>query len=169
MNWASAKLRRCGEDPKHGKMGTDVNELRFERWRLQCDPESTRRALAGCVGSPEPCGCTECRNFAAARHLIYPPIALQLFERLGIDAACKSEIYYGAPMAAGLHIYGGWFHCIGTVEEGPDADALVTEGFKLGFTTHLGLAPPAFGDAPLVQLEFEAMAPWVLGTSGVIP
>lgn len=170
--------RRCGEDQQHGETGTGVNELRFERWRLQCDPEATRRALAGCAGSPEQCRCTECRNFAAARHLIYPPTALQLFEHLGINATCESEIYYCAPDPAGLHVYGGWFHFIGTLAAGPDAMVTVTETmgrldllpvaerFKLGFTTHLGLVPSCFGDAPTVQLEFEATVPWVLATRG---
>ena len=157
-----------------------MKELRFERWRLQCQPEATRRTLAGCVGSPEPCDCKACRNFAAARHLIYPPTALQLFAHLGINATCESEIYSWAPDPAGRHIDGGWFHFIGTLLDGPDAMVTVTETmrrrdllpvaerFKLGFTTHLGLVPPCFGDAPTVQLEFEATVPWVLATRGVL-
>ena len=44
----------------------------------------------------------------------------------------------------------------------------IAERFKLGFTTRLGLVPPCFGDAPTVQLEFDATVPWVLATPGVL-
>lgn len=154
--------------------GTSVEPVPFRAWRLRCDPAATRRALVGCVGSPERCGCLHCRNFAAARHVIYPPVARQLFERLGLDAACESEIVYGGPDTHGLHVYGGWFHFVGVLEAGPDALGpkgpgphpivleVITERFKLGYTTHLGLVPASFGAAPVVQLEFEASVPWVL-------
>lgn len=160
--------------------------VEFRGWRLRCDPAATRDARRDCVGAPERCGCLHCRNFAAARARAYPPAARALFARLGVDARCESEVYYGGPIGAGLHLYGGWFHFVGMLDVGPEALGprrpgrgetgphplvLVPLGdrFRLGFTTRLGLVPAAFGAASVVQLEFEATLPWVLDTPPSAP
>jgi hypothetical protein len=140
-----------------------MEEVQFGPWRLLVDGEATRRAYAGRIGSPESCGCVECRNFAANRNLAYPAAALDLFARLGIDPQVESEIYYQGPVEGGRHSYGGWFHFIGRIEDDSFAIQPVGERFSLFFTNKaVGLVPAAFGDGPVVQLEFYAEVPWVL-------
>jgi hypothetical protein len=145
--------------------------VEFGRWRLRCDPEATRRAYAGVpVGAPESCGCTPCRNFAAAREWAYPAEALALFESLGISPDREAEVYHLARVSPGWHKYGGVLHLVGAMEAGEDAlrpdgavDLEAVDGrFSLGFTAQAALVPPSFEGLPLVQLEFLADVPWVL-------
>jgi hypothetical protein len=69
----------------------------------------------------------------AARHQAYPSEALAIFEQLGIDNRKESEIWHTHRDEFGLHHYGGFFHLVGTIESGKDADswgrALSTRAF----------------------------------------
>ena len=64
---------------------------------------------------------------------------------------------------------------VGAIEGGKDAMVMVNghgtydlerigEDFDLGFTSNIALVPTAFGDNPIVQLEFQTRIPWVLNT-----
>jgi hypothetical protein len=102
---------------------------------------------------------------------------LALLTQLGINHSCESEVYHLARLPTGLHLYGGWFHCVGSIQSGEDALRLtsgsggtvdlepVSGGFKLGFTRELGLVPESFKNLPLVQIEFLAEVPWALTTA----
>jgi hypothetical protein len=68
------------------------------------------------IGGPEACGCSHCRNFAAARCQIYPAEVLSLFEELGTDFSKESEVYQMDRLESGLHLFDGWFHCVGRIE-----------------------------------------------------
>jgi hypothetical protein len=113
-------------------------------------------------------------NFAAARTQIYPAQVLALFEKLGISPNREVEVYHMARLSSGRHLYGGWFHFVGSILSGseawkqvgenlrqPDLEE-VDENFSLGFTSRLGLVREVFAGSPLVQLEFAAKVPWVL-------
>jgi hypothetical protein len=152
-----------------------MNTIRFGRWELSCDPESTRKAYAALSqGSPEKCGCEPCLNFAAARDQIYAPDVRALFANLGISSNREAEIYYMARLESGRHLYGGWFHFVGTIVSGADAAKQVgertwqpdlertTDDFSLGFSSRVALVRKPFAGLPLVQLEFTARVPWVL-------
>jgi hypothetical protein len=141
------------------------------RWHVCWDPAATRQAYeAVFTGSPEECGCCYCRNFAAARGLAYPPEALSLFDRLGIDPRKEAEIWECCRLDSGLRCYGGFFHFVGSIEVGADAmrpgGALelepLTKHFSWGLTSNVSLVRPPFAGLPLVQLEFSAQVPWVL-------
>lgn len=149
--------------------------IRFARWELSCDPESTRKAYAAVsIGGPEECGCQPCLNFAAARDQIYRPEVLALLEKLGVPPNREAEIYHMARLKSGRHLYGGWFHFVGSIISGADAAKQVAENiwqpdlaeaseyFSLGFSSRLGLVRESFRGIPLVQLEFTAQVPWVL-------
>ncbi len=149
--------------------------VRFARWELECDPEATRAAYAKRpIGAPEECGCQGCRNFAAARHKVYPPEIIILFERLGVTPAREAEICHYGPGPSELHTYGGWFHMIGRIiggskpGQGSPGSGLtfdfeqVNEHFSLGFSEELALVPEAFNGRALTQIEFMAQVPWVL-------
>ena len=157
--------------------GINVPSMVFGRWGINADAESTRKAYASVLlGGPEECGCEPCLNFAAARAQIYPADVIALFEKLGISPNREVEIYHMARLASGKHLYGGWFHFVGSILSGADAAKQVAENlwqpdlerisqnFNLGFSSRVALARKTFAALPLVQLEFTAEVPWVLTT-----
>jgi hypothetical protein len=154
-----------------------MESVRFGGWQLSCDPESTRKAYAAVqTGGPEECGCKPCLNFIAARYQIYDPDVLALLGRLGISPNREVEIYHMARLESGRHLYGGWFHFVGSIVSGDDAAEKVSENiwrpnleengeyFSLGFSSKRELVREPFAGLPLVQLEFIAKVPWVLPT-----
>jgi len=106
----------------------------------------------------------------AARPAVYPVEFTQLLSVLGIATDRESEIWHGGEVAPGRHFYGGWFHFVGEVTEGPDCLrdsgsielAELSSGFSVGLTQRLGLVPDTFATSNVVQLEFSAEVPWVL-------
>lgn len=159
-----------------------VTRIVFRRWELDCDPTATARIYSQLTsGAPERCGCAPCRNFAAVRKQVYPESVLRLFEELGIAFDREAEVYHNCRIEPGKHNYGGWLHFIGTIAAGSDASRQmspnawtfdledVTDRFKLGFTRRLGLVNKLFQESPVVQLEFQAIVPWVLAESEPIP
>jgi len=152
-----------------------MESINFGRWKLTCDPESTRKAYAVVpMGSPEECGCEPCLNFIAARQQIYKPDVLELFRKLGISHDREVEIYHMARLGPGRHLYGGWFHLVGSIVSGADAARQIAENtwqphlektsdsFSLGFRSQIELVRPPFKNLPLVQLEFTVEVPWIL-------
>lgn len=148
-----------------------MDQINFGRWRLEYDVQATRQASASIAnGAPESCGCLYCRNFIAARDRAYPPEALQLFDRLGIDPAREAEVYQLAKTQPGRHFYGGFFHFVGQIVRGADALSPsgavelepMNEWFSLGFTAAVSLIPSGLKDLPVVQLEFMTTVAWVL-------
>ena len=155
-----------------------MDQVHFGPWEILCEPLATRRAYSAIpAGGPEQCGCDPCVNFAAARDRIYPPEALQLFEQLGISMSREVEVYHLARLDSGLHLYGGWFHFVGSIASGPDAGKQISgenrppdfvhlnEHFTLGFSTKIALARKPFVVHSLVQLDFTAECPWVISKS----
>ncbi len=157
-----------------------MQSIRYGRWEIECNLEATRKAYASVSRSgPEECGCALCRNFAAARAQVYPAGVLRLFEALGISPNREIEIYHMSCLAPGQHLYGGWFHFVGSILSGADAWKQVaehvwqpdledlSENFSLGFSSRVALVRPPFAGLPLVQLEFTAKVRWVLASPEV--
>ena len=155
-----------------------MESINFGRWKLTCDPESTRKAYAVVpMGSPEECGCEPCLNFASARDQIYGHDIRTLLEKLGVSPNREVEIYHLGRLESGRHLYGGWFHFVGSIVSGADAAKQVaentwqpdleetSENFSLGFSSQLELVREPFAGLPLVQLEFSAKVPWILATA----
>jgi hypothetical protein len=79
-----------------------------------------------------------------------------------------------AGLKSGRHLYGGWFHFVGSLISGADAAKKVaehtwqpdlqkiSEHFSLGFSSRSQLVRPPFKDLPLVQVEFTTEVPWIL-------
>ena len=137
----------------------------FGEWQYRCDRIATidayQRAAESGSGS---CSCAGCRNFVAARPQVFPAPFLALLDSMGIDPIKDGEVYHIARRSPGRHIYGGWYHFVGTLEVGGDFAAV---NFGHGFTAYLCLASaPALNTLlgqPLVQLEFQTDdVPWVL-------
>lgn len=125
------------------------------------------------------CTCDDCRNFADSFPAPFPPEALALFQRLGIEARYPSEVVHYNRIQPERHYYGGWFHVIGELLEGEaqvDAHynridehgnrvrdfAPLGTGFELRFSTRWQPMPEVFAGRPTVALEFFTAAPWVL-------
>jgi len=149
--------------------------VQFGRWTLSGDYDVTRAAYAAIsVGGPEERGCTHCLNFAAQRSKVYPAIVLELFEKLGIQSNREAEIYHMARLETGNHLYGGWFHFVGSILSGTDAAKQIaknlwqpdlesqSEFFSLVFSARTGLVRDPFKGLPLVQFEFTAKILWVI-------
>jgi hypothetical protein len=152
-----------------------MTTAKFRRWRIEYDAEATRNAYAQVLqGCPERCGCDPCKNFAAARGYAYPTEIRAFFELLGIDINKEPEVYHNCRLENGLHSYGGWFHFIGSIENGRDAwkqiaensqqfdPEQVTDQFAVGLTRRTALIPASFGEQQVVQIEFETKIPWVI-------
>ncbi len=140
-----------------------MSEVRIQGWLLECDLEATRRAYALIsIGDPETCGCLYCQNFVAARSLAYPEAALWLYELLGINHSREAETYEVGTDEDGLHLYGGWHHFVGRIDEYSGVALYLTEQFSISFHESRSCAEPVFDNQPLVQVEFFTRIPWVL-------
>ena len=144
--------------------------LQIGRWSVRCDPELTRQLYART--SAIACECADCANFRAAGEEAFPLPFLHLLQQFGIDSAKPAKLCHfgtsGEPMPTQ-----GWFHFVGHLDGGADAwrqtnetthslDAEPFPGMKsAGFTARLSQVPAPFEGQPLVQLEFEAIVPWV--------
>jgi len=93
---------------------------------------------------------------------------------MGASIDKESEIYHTTILPSGLHLYGGWFHVIGSIVSGGDAEVMTGphsskfemdkygEHFWVGPTCKNHLLPKTFPALPVVQLEFQAEVPWVI-------
>ena len=147
--------------------------VRFGRWTLRAEPEKTRAAYAGLVAASERCGCNICKNWEAARVDVFGDEARALFAELGVDYTREIAVVHTHRIARGRHAYEGWFHVFGVMESGRDAyvprgDLFAVElepcgeTLSLGFTARLRGVSSAWVNAPMVQLEFAAIVPWLL-------
>jgi hypothetical protein len=147
--------------------------VQFYRWSLRVRPEVTRAMLADDFFGAERCSCDGCRNFVAARELVYPAEFRERLALLGIDRRRETEVY-GFPPVDGLAEYGGWFNFAGTIESGDDALRTgeggsytfeleaINDRFGIAVTTHTAIIRPEAWGHPVLQLEFRARVPWVI-------
>jgi hypothetical protein len=149
--------------------------IHFGRWQVSTDREATKQAYAAISRSgSETCPCKPCLNFLAAREHVYPADVLGLFETLGISFDRECEIYHMARLSSGKHLYGGWFHFVGSIVSGADAAQQIGENlwqpslekvnddFTLGFSSRIALPESPFFGKPIVQVEFTANVPWLI-------
>ena len=140
-----------------------MTKIQYRDWIFDCDVEATHRAYERILtGGLEECHCSECRNFLEQRESVIPDEVMSLFGQLGINHKRDAEIYHTARLESGLHLYGGWFHFIGSILKQPNGPANVVEHFTIDFLPSRALAAKSFEDQPLVQVEITAEVPWVL-------
>ena len=148
--------------------------IEMHKWAVRCEPDLTREAYALIdSGGAEICGCEECFNFAASRHLLYTPDVLALFDSLGVDPLLEADARHCACLGAGRHGYTARFYLVGEIADGPattvarhgacDESSLEPAGggICVGFSVGAGDAPEAFSGLPVVCLEVSVVAPWV--------
>lgn len=78
----------------------------------------------------------------------------------------------------GTHLYGGFYHIVGRIIEGPngwipanEGSEVVTPhyvtqyGLEIGFSKDVALVPEGF-PSPVIQFEFQMNVPWLLSEQG---
>lgn len=161
-------------DPSRMWFDGDMLTVELRKWSVTCEPDLTREAYAQIdSGGAERCGCEECFNFAAVRHLIYPPDLLELFECMGIDPLLEADVEYRCPVSNGQHGYCARFFLVGRIASGPTtttaqhgsslAPSLEETGgsVAVGFSQEPDALPNAFHGLPTVCFEVAIVAPWV--------
>ncbi len=148
-----------------------MKTLTYETWSLNYDDMLTRKLFRDVVSGPEECACDPCKNLVLSREQIYPKDLMTMLDRLGIDYQKETELCYFNRVKPGWHFYKGWFHFVGQIQEAPDdggkgiygcvPDA---ESFAWSFRDKPDFVPKAFGEHPVVQLDWVALVPWLLDT-----
>jgi hypothetical protein len=137
----------------------------FGEWHYTCDRDATVAAYSRVsMGYTAACTCNGCRNFVAARSKAFPPSFMDLLDSLGIDPTKDAEIYHTARMSPGKHLYGGWFHFVGSLEvTGDFAPVEMGDGFSVWMCRSASQCLDGLKGLPLVQVELSATAvPWCL-------
>lgn len=139
-----------------------MTQITYRDWILDCDVEATRAGYETISqGGAESCNCSGCQNFLAQRDSIYPAEVVDLFDRLGVNYKRDAETYHTARLAAGVHLYGSWFHFVGAMAKEPIGPATL-DNLTIDFIPHNALAAKAFENQPLVQIEITVKLSWVL-------
>ena len=141
-------------------------EIAYRGWRLAVDPDSTRQVYRHMrAGGADSCSCMTCLNWVAGRRRFFPREAIRFFEGIGVDYRKEVEVYDLGRMQPGLHFYGGWFHFIGAIHAKSHGPIRITSWFSISkFSRARDLADERFGSRPLVQIDFAATVPWLLGS-----
>jgi hypothetical protein len=162
-------------------MRTVVDLVTYKKWAFRVDREATLQAYSAVAkGGPDECGCLYCRNFVAARELVYPGEFRALLERLGIDYRKESEVWEVSPDKSRIRFYSGLFHFIGAIASGDrheppcrvtlrqtnttltDGSEPIGDSFAFVFSNRRDLVRAPFKGHNLVQMDFFVEVPWVL-------
>lgn len=139
-------------------------DMRFGQWEYECDVEATKAAYARTPsGGADECRCTGCENYRRVRDDVFDPRARELLAALGIDYRKESEAYHLTRVRDRVHRYGGWFHFVGTLTATGDFPHVpMTPSLSMSMTTAHAPALSELKGKPLVQVEFDALVPWVI-------
>jgi hypothetical protein len=140
---------------------------------LDCDVEATLAAFSAYTPKlPWTCSCSGCRNYRAAKDLIYTDRVLSFFAQFGIDTTKPAEIYEGGLIGDVFHC-AAWFHFVGSIVHADrepagtariftEAAVDISDVVKVDFNDRRSLLPDSFKGQPVVQLECEFKIPWLL-------
>lgn len=133
---------------------------------LEVDVETTRAFYANRPLWSQTCGCSYCRNFVSACSIGRLPEQLRsTLESFGIEPSRdEGEIWQYNDNEDGTHLYGGFYHVVGTiVSENLNRENSQDE-IHFSFSAKLDLLSADFPQ-PAIQVEFAANIPWVLPES----
>ncbi|MDN4593025.1 hypothetical protein [Polycladomyces subterraneus] len=148
-----------------------MKEIRIKDWLLKVDVEQTERIYSQLCTFAESCGCLYCRNYTEVAKRFSIEL-LAFFQSLGIDPTkCAGEIMEFGKLENEMHHYGGWYHFVGEIVDGPDCmvppenwnkiNLIKIDSFTMGFTKEVQLVSSNFPES-VVQLEFVSTIPWIL-------
>lgn len=151
--------------------------ITFRDWEFEIDRASTRLVYDQVNKSgAESCGCSDCRNYIANRHSVFPQDVRNLFVNVGIDYTKEVDVSVFENKRDGSRFISGFFHFLGRLLRGKDyRRPSGTGGFSIELTPvndkfSIGFAPQssmAYFDRgrDLVQIDFTTVIPWVLAES----
>lgn len=154
----------------------------FGKYTVDIDVEKTREIYRTLPTTGQACGCDGCENFERAVDVL-PAEVRSFFEALGVDPKRVTECYVNCRMADDTLYYGGFCHLCGTLVHGesafvkdsptssyydPDRAYHICKDFCVSFQEECHLLEKVF-EAPVLQLDFEAMIPWVLDKENTYP
>jgi hypothetical protein len=144
-----------------------MKTLLYESWVIEYDDVLTRSIYNDLTSGTENCGCQLCINFSHARGSVYPDSFKKMLDQLGIDAEKETEICQFNRLSPGWHLYAGWFHFVGTIKKAPSDELTYKQvpdesDFSWYFRSKKDLLPKAFGQNPVVQLNWIGKVPWVI-------
>ena len=139
-----------------------MTQITYRDWVLECDVRATCAGYETIsAGGAETCDCSGCQNFLAQRDTVYPAEVLGLFNELGVNYKRDAETYHMARLEPGVHLYGAWFHFVGSIVKEPVGPATLGN-FTIDFIPNNDLAAKAFENQRLVQIETTVKLRWVL-------
>ena len=166
-----------------------MQTIHFRQWTFRCDPDETRRIYALLAQRLSErggmaCSCPRCRNFFQARdrERVFPGEVLSLFESLGIDYKCETELLSLRPHSSGAHSYSVWFPFVADRLERPrnvykpdssenseslemDFDERIDDSCSISFTDQVMFVPDLFGRRPSLEAVVTLKVPWILAES----
>lgn len=146
-----------------------MKNMRYKSWGIEYDEMLTCQIYKKLISGPEKCDCDNCKNFLLARENLYPESLKEILNQLGIDYKKEAELCYFNRVKPGWHLYKGWFHFVGKLQNPPrDNDLRIFElvpdfeDFAWSFFDKRDLVSEEFGNNPVVQLEWIGIVPWVI-------
>ncbi len=127
---------------------------------LSVDVEATRAAYEQLAHTD--CTCDGCKNFTEAMPALFVPSIVAWFSSLGIDYRKPGEVFHLCREDSGLHLYGGWYHGIGSLEGRCEDSLALTEDFEVSFHDDAVCLQEPFKGRPVVQIEISTRIPWVI-------
>lgn len=142
-----------------------LNEVKITDWVIGVDLEKTAEFYQNEL---EVCDCLYCRNFAGAS-LLENEQLYSILKKLGINAATPNHVSFFPTDDKEKLLYIGNYPFTGKVLKGElcsisnwnETNTLKIENFAIGFSEELELVPEDFSE-PVIQVNFEAIMPWVL-------
>ncbi len=157
------------------------SEIELGPWVVRVNQRATQAAYSSISrGKPFECKCLECANFRALGEETYPPVASDIFRRLGVDPVREAELVGIYHPTLKVCEYLGWVHCFGEILSGPTFPTPISSApgadvarldlvdlcpqFAIGVRPSAQLAHRPFADKSkqVVQLEFTLRLRWVL-------
>jgi hypothetical protein len=144
-----------------------MKTLKYETWVIEYDDALTRSIYRNITGGTKTCTCLYCDNFSCARDSVYPDDFKKLLDQLGIDPEKETEVFQYNRISPGWHLYGGWFHFVGSIKENFSLEQIYPQvpdflDFDWSFRDEISLLPKAFGQNPVVELDWIGKVPWVI-------
>ncbi|MBP1917482.1 hypothetical protein [Lederbergia galactosidilytica] len=139
--------------------------IRLLNWSFEVDVGKTRQFYEKDI---ELCNCLYCKNYMeAVRHL--DQSIIEVFTALGINPTKPNHLSEFGETEDRLCLYIGSYHIVGRLVEGQyctdsdwnDINTAVIENFTFGLGKELVFVHDEL-PRPVLQLDFEALIPWVL-------
>jgi hypothetical protein len=141
-----------------------VEQTSIQGWTISHDRDATRVAYGQiAAGGADGCTCDMCRNWVLSRHALLPTAFKELLDQLGIPLSRDAELVHYARLDSGLHLYGGWYHLVGSIVSGEreGSPPLTFPPVAVLFHSRHDLVAEPFAKHSVVQLYFHCEVPWL--------